>query len=75
MIGTRVRRDGLWFINHVESALAAAARAKEREIFLLHCRLGHFSFESLSKLYPEVFKDVDRSKLVSDACELGVDGP
>ena len=71
MIGTRARRNGLWFINQAESALAAAIGAKEREIFLLHCRLGHVPFESLNKLYPDVFKDVDRHKLVCDACELG----
>ena len=71
MIGTGVRRNGLWFINQAESALAAAIGAKEREIFLLHCRLGHVPFESLNKLYPDAFSDVDRTKLVCDACELG----
>jgi transposase InsO family protein len=43
----------------------------EKEIMLLHCRLGHVSFESLNKLYPNVFKKVDKSRLVCDACELG----
>jgi len=71
VIGTRARRNGLWFINQAGSALAAAVGAKEREIFLLHCRLGHVPFESLNKLYPDVFKDVDKTKLVCDACELG----
>ena len=71
MIGTGVRCNGLWFINQVESALAAVVGAKEREIFLLHCRLAHVPFESLNKLYPDVFKDVDKTKLVCDACELG----
>ena len=71
MIGTRAKRNGLWFINQAESVLAAIVGAKEREIFLLHCRLGHVPFESLNKLYPDVFKDVDRNKLVCDACELG----
>jgi len=71
VIGTGVRCNGLWFINQVESALAAVVGAKEREIFLLHCRLAHVPFESLNKLYPYVFKDVDRNKLVCDVCELG----
>jgi hypothetical protein len=71
VIGTGVRRNGLWFINQVESALAAVVGAKEREVFLPHCRLEHVSFESLNKLYPDVFKDVDRNKLVCDASELG----
>jgi hypothetical protein len=42
-----------------------------KEILLLHCRLGHVSFESLSQLYPAMFKGVDKSKLVCDACEHG----
>ena len=71
VIGTGVRRNGLWFINQGESALAAAGGEQEKEIFLLHYRLGHVPFESLNKLHPDVFKDVDRSKLVCDACELG----
>ena len=43
----------------------------EGEILLHHRRLGHLSFESLSQLYPDLFKRVDRSKLVCDACEFG----
>jgi hypothetical protein len=37
---------------------------------LLHHRLGHVPFESMSKLYPEPFKGVDKGTLVCDACEL-----
>jgi hypothetical protein len=32
---------------------------------------GHVPFESLNKLYLDVFKDVNRKQLVCDACELG----
>ncbi|WVZ95817.1 hypothetical protein U9M48_041533 [Paspalum notatum var. saurae] len=71
VIGTGVGRNGLWFINQAESALAAEVGVKEREIFLLHRRLGHMTFENLNKLYPDAFKGVDRTKLVCDACELG----
>ncbi|WVZ55981.1 hypothetical protein U9M48_006573 [Paspalum notatum var. saurae] len=71
VIGTGVRRNGLWFINQAESALAAEVGVKERKIFLLHRRLGHMTFENLNKLYPDAFKGVDRTKLVCDACELG----
>ena len=71
MIGTGVRLNGLWFINQAESVLVAVVGAQEKEVFLLHCRLGHVPFESLNKLYPYVFKDVDRNKLVCDVCELG----
>jgi hypothetical protein len=46
VIGTGVRRNGLWCINQVESALASTVGAQEREIYLLHCRLGHVPFET-----------------------------
>jgi hypothetical protein len=70
-IGTGVRRNGLWYINHGESAMTADSKEVEREIILHQCRLGHPSFDSLSKLYPDFFKKVDRSRLVCNACELG----
>jgi transposase InsO family protein len=70
-IGTGDRRDGLWFINHEESAFIADAREDVKEILLLHCRLGHVSFESLNRLYLSMFKGVDKSRLVCDPCELG----
>ena len=43
----------------------------EKDILLHHCRLGHPSFESLSKMYPELFRKIDKGRLVCDACELG----
>jgi hypothetical protein len=71
MIRSGVRRNGLWYINHEDSALTVAIEGTEKEILLLHYRLGHVSFESLSKMYPNVFKKVDKSRLVCNACELG----
>jgi transposase InsO family protein len=71
MIGTGVRHNGLWYINHKDLALTLAIEGAEKEIMLLHCWLGHVSFERLSKLYPNVFQKVDKSRLVCDACELG----
>jgi len=71
VIGTGVRHDGLCFVNHEESTLAPTVKGDVKEIMLLHCRLGHVPFESLSRLHPDAFKKVDRSKLLCDACELG----
>ena len=71
VIGTGTRHNGLWVINQKESALAAVVEAQEREIYLLHYRLGHVPFENLNKFYPAMFKGVDKNKLVCDACELG----
>jgi hypothetical protein len=45
VIGIGVRHNGLWVINQEESALAIAVGVQEREIYLLHRRLGHVPFE------------------------------
>nr|ABG22578.1 retrotransposon protein, putative, unclassified [Oryza sativa Japonica Group] len=70
-IGTGIRHDGLWYINHEELGLAAVVGDVEKEINLLHCQLGHPSFGVLSKLYPDLFSRVDKHRLMCDACELG----
>jgi hypothetical protein len=70
-IGTRVRCNGLWYINHGELAMAANTEGVEKEVILHHRWLGHPLFDCLSKLYPDIFKKVDRSRVGSDACELG----
>lgn len=72
-IGTGVRRNGLWYIGKEDVALALEEGQKrvEEDILLYHCRLGHPSFQSMSKMYSELFKKVDKRMLVCDACELG----
>jgi hypothetical protein len=40
-------------------------------VLFLHCRLGHISFEIISKIFPVEFSRVDKHKLVCDACEYG----
>ena len=51
--------------------MTAAAEGGVKKILLLHRRLGHISFEGLSRLYPAMFEEVDKSRLVCDACEFG----
>jgi hypothetical protein len=70
VIGTGVRH---WAMVHqpVRVSTSSSYWSTGWEIFLLHCRLGHVPSKSLNKLYPNVFKNVDRNKLVCDACELG----
>jgi hypothetical protein len=46
-IGTGIRRNGLWYISQEDSALAV--KGVEQDILLHHCRLGHPSFENLSR--------------------------
>jgi hypothetical protein len=50
MIGTGVRCNGLWYINQEESALIATIEGTYKEIMLLHCRVGHVSFESFGQV-------------------------
>jgi transposase InsO family protein len=50
--------------------LSATTGINKREIVLLHRRLGHVPFESLSKLYPEYFKGMDKGTIMCDACEM-----
>lgn len=43
----------------------------KEDTLLHHRRLGHPSFESLSKMYPELFSKLKKKELVCHACELG----
>jgi hypothetical protein len=51
--------------------LKAIVEGDVKEILLHHRRLRHISFENLSRLHPMMFKGVEKSRLVCDACELG----
>ena len=76
-IGVGVRHKGLWYLDRRETddalctALMAAAGDNEAKVMLQHCRLGHISFDAMTKIFPEEMKKVDKDKLVCDACEYG----
>jgi hypothetical protein len=42
----------------------------ENVLMLDHQRIGHHSFNILSRLYTSLFKKADKSKLICDACEF-----
>jgi hypothetical protein len=48
-----------------------AAGDNEAKVMLQHCHLGHMSFDTRSKVFPEEMKKVDKEKLVCDASEYG----
>jgi hypothetical protein len=56
-LGIGVRCDGLWYLDRsgtsedVYFALTATANEEEAKAILLHCRLGHPSFELMSKSF------------------------
>ena len=67
----------MWYIGKDDVALAVEERPKgaEDNILLHHRRLGHPSFQNMSKMYGELFNKVDKRKLMCDACELGKHDP
>jgi GAG-pre-integrase domain len=62
----------------VDSALSSflessgvVGRSVEDLLLLHHRRLGHPSFSTLSRLYPPLFENANKEKLVCDACKFG----
>jgi len=43
--------------------LAATMGEKESMVMLLHCRMGHLSFDKICKAFPDVMCGVDKTKL------------
>lgn len=56
-LGTGTRYNGLWYLDRrrtdrvICSALAVATSETEAKVILLHCRLGHLSFDTMSKVF------------------------
>ncbi|CAD6271158.1 unnamed protein product [Miscanthus lutarioriparius] len=76
-LGIGIRYGGLWFLDRKKddkflgTALTASMNEDEAKVMLQHCRLGHLSFDTMVKVFPEMMRKVDRRKLVCDACEYG----
>jgi hypothetical protein len=70
-----IRRNGLWFLDRRTYTLCIALTISlgemEAKVILEHCRLGHLSFDTMAKVFPEIMSKVDKRKLVCDACEYG----
>lgn len=68
-IGTGTRHRGLWYIDREgpdkmdSSVLAAMSGEKETMAMTQHCRMGHISFDKMYKVFPDIMKGVDKSKL------------
>jgi hypothetical protein len=78
-LGTTTRHSGLWYIDCERTndalcfVLAATMEGKEASVMLLHCRMGHLSFDKICKVFPNIMCGVDKSKLFCDACEFAKD--
>jgi len=76
-LGTGIRHNGLWYLDRRKTdaaiclALSATANEDEAKVMLLHCRLGHISFDIMSRMFPNEMCKVDKRKLLCDACEFG----
>lgn len=72
ILGTGTERDGLYYLDNAPAPLALSTRCSpaKDELTLLHYRLGHVSFQSLSRLFPSKFNISCKEGLVCDVCEL-----
>jgi Integrase core domain/GAG-pre-integrase domain len=81
-LGTGTWRSGLWYLDRegMDSTLISMVErvgvggsemSAEKVLMLDHQRMGHHSFNVLSRLYPSLFEKADKSKLICDACEFG----
>ena len=75
-LGTGVRYNGLWYLDRKKTdesiclALSAAANEDKAKVMLLHCRLGHISFDIMNRIFPDEMSKVDKRKLLCDACKF-----
>ncbi|KAJ1272565.1 hypothetical protein BS78_06G212200, partial [Paspalum vaginatum] len=59
-LGTATRHSGLWYMDRegtndaLCTVLAIKMGEKEFTVMLLHCRLGHLSFDKICKAFPDV---------------------
>ena len=67
----------MWYLEQKEDgrlidvALVAGMNEDEARVMLQHCRLGHLSFDTMAKVFPEMMSKADKRKLICDACEYG----
>jgi hypothetical protein len=71
ILGTRTRHDGLYYLDAGSDEVAFASKMSPcQELLLLHRRLGHTSFVSMSRIYPSLFNACPRETLICVACEF-----
>ena len=76
-IGISVRYGGLWYLDRkeddrlIDASLVVGINEDEARVMLQHCQLGHLSFDTMAKMFPEMMSKVDKRKTICDACEYG----
>ncbi|XP_071676410.1 retrovirus-related Pol polyprotein from transposon TNT 1-94 isoform X2 [Lolium perenne] len=73
-LGTGIEHDGLYYLTNDPSpspyALSMMNSLATDELLLMHYRLGHLSFQALSRMFPSQAKNSRKDKLLCDVCEL-----
>lgn len=72
MVGTGTRRKGLWYVEkgvQPELVYAATMEDKEKQAMIHHCRMGHVSFDEMSRIFHDIMCGISNGKLTCDACE------
>ena len=72
MVGTGIRRRGLWYVDQgvqPDVVCAATMEDKEKQAMIHHCRMGHVSFDKMSRIFSDVMCGIGKGKLFCDACE------
>ena len=71
ILGTGIVHNGLYYLDEGSDEVALATQMSPcQELLLLHRRLGHPSFATMSHCYPSLFGSCHKESLVCDACEL-----
>ena len=71
ILGTGTMHNVLYYLDEGSDEVAFASKMSPcQELLLLHCRLGHPSFASMSRSYPTLFNTCPKESLVCDACEF-----
>jgi transposase InsO family protein len=71
ILGTGTVHNGLYYLDEGSDEVALATKMSPcQELLLLHRRLGHPSFATMSHCYPSLFGSCHKESLVCDACEL-----
>ena len=56
MVGTGTRHRGLWYMDkrvQPDLAYAATMEDKEKHAMIHHYRMGHVSFDKMSRIFPD----------------------
>ena len=63
--------NGLYYLDEGSDEVAFVSKMSPcQELLLLHRRLGHLSFATMSRSYPSLFYACHRKSLICDACEF-----